>query len=91
MNEEKKFKYLETQNLNQDALANTLGAIHLHCGSNNNPSVGQFVDALKTVIIQLAMTLLIEVFLTQTVRMMVPLFWTICIPCSSPVFLNPVS
>ena len=23
----------------------------MHCGSNNNPSVGQFVDALKTVII----------------------------------------
>jgi len=23
----------------------------LHCGSSNNPSVGQFVDALKTVII----------------------------------------
>jgi len=32
-------------------LENTFGAIHLHCGSNNNPSVGQFVDALKTVII----------------------------------------
>jgi len=32
-------------------LENTFGAIRLHCGSNNNPSVGQFVDALKTVII----------------------------------------
>jgi len=47
----KRFKYLETQNLNQDALENTFGAICLHCGSNNNPSVGQFVDAPKTVII----------------------------------------
>ena len=34
-----------------DALENTFGAIRLHCGSDNNPSVGQFVDALKTVII----------------------------------------
>ena len=49
--EGKKFKQLETQNLNQDALENTFGAIRLHCGSNNNPSVGQFIDALKTVII----------------------------------------
>lgn len=48
--EGKKFQYLETQNLYQDALENTFGAIHLHCGSNNKPSVGQFVDALKTVI-----------------------------------------
>jgi hypothetical protein len=30
---------------------NTFGAIFLCCSSNNNPSVGQFVDALKTVII----------------------------------------
>ena len=51
MNEEKKFKYLETQNLNQDVLENTFGVIHLHCRSNNNLSVGQFVDSLKTVII----------------------------------------
>jgi hypothetical protein len=48
---EKQFKYLETRNLNQDALENTFGAICLHCGCNNTPSVGQFVDALKTVII----------------------------------------
>ena len=48
MSEEQKFKFLETRNLNQDALENTFGAIHLHCGSNNNPSVGQFVDALKS-------------------------------------------
>ena len=48
---EKKFKYLETRNLNQDALENAFGAIRLHCGANNNPSVGQFVGALKTAII----------------------------------------
>jgi hypothetical protein len=46
---EKKFTYLETWNLNQDALENTFGAIRLHCRSNNNPTVGQFVDALRTV------------------------------------------
>jgi len=46
VNEEEKFKYLETRNLNQDALHNTHGAIRLHCGTNNNPSVGQFVDTL---------------------------------------------
>lgn len=51
MNQEKKFKYVETQNLNQDVLENPLSAIHLHCGSNNNPSVRQFTDALMTVII----------------------------------------
>ena len=47
---ERSLKYLETQNLYQDALENTFDAIHLHCGSNNKPSVGQFVYALKTVI-----------------------------------------
>jgi hypothetical protein len=51
VSEEHKFKFLETRNLNQDALENTFGAIRLHCGSNSNQSVGQFVDALKTVII----------------------------------------
>ena len=45
------FDYLEARNLNQDPLENTLGVIRLHCGSNNNPTVGQFVDALKTSII----------------------------------------
>jgi hypothetical protein len=49
--QEKKFKYLETRNLNLDALENTFGAIRLHCGANNNPSVRQFVVALKTVIL----------------------------------------
>jgi len=51
VSEEQKFKYLETRNLNQDALENTFSATGLNCGSNNNPSVGQFVDSLKTVII----------------------------------------
>ena len=45
------FDHLETQSLNQDSLENTFGVIRLHCGSNNNPTVGQFVDALKTSII----------------------------------------
>ncbi|PNF15720.1 hypothetical protein B7P43_G12478 [Cryptotermes secundus] len=45
------FEYLHTQNLNQDPLENTFGAIRLNCGSNNNPTVGQFVNALKTSII----------------------------------------
>jgi len=51
VSEEHKFKFLETRNLNQDALKNTFGAIRLHCGSNNNASVGQFVVVLKTVFI----------------------------------------
>jgi len=45
------FDYLETRSLNQDPLENTFGVICLHCGSNNNPTVGQFVDALMTSII----------------------------------------
>jgi hypothetical protein len=44
VSEEMKFKYLEPRNLNQDALENTLFATRLHCGSNDSPSVGQFVD-----------------------------------------------
>jgi len=43
-----RFRYLETQNLNQNPLENTFGVIRLHCGLNNNPTVGQFADALKT-------------------------------------------
>jgi len=39
------------KSLSQDPLENTFGVIHLHCGSNNNPNVGQFIDALKTSII----------------------------------------
>ncbi|PNF15445.1 hypothetical protein B7P43_G18116, partial [Cryptotermes secundus] len=45
------FEYLHTQNLNQDPLENTFGTIRLNCGSNNIPTVGQFVHALKTSII----------------------------------------
>ena len=45
------FRYLETRNLNQDPLENTFGVIQLHCCSENNPTVGRFVDALKTSII----------------------------------------
>jgi hypothetical protein len=45
------FNYLETRSLNQDPLENTFGVIRLHCGSNNNPIVGQFVEALNTRII----------------------------------------
>ena len=45
------FDYLETRSLNQDPPENTFGVIRMHCGSNNNPTVGQFVDALKTSII----------------------------------------
>ena len=45
------FDHLETQSLNQDPLENTFGVIRLHCGSNNNQTLGQFVDALRTSII----------------------------------------
>jgi hypothetical protein len=45
------FKYIETRNFNQDPLENTFGVIRMHCGSNSNPTVGQFVEALKSSII----------------------------------------
>ena len=51
MSEEQKFKHLETRNSYRVALENTFGVMHLHCGPNDNPSAGQFLDALKTVII----------------------------------------
>jgi hypothetical protein len=44
------FKCLHTQNLNQD-LEITFGDIYSYCGCNNNPTVGQFVNALKTSIV----------------------------------------
>jgi len=50
VSEEHKFKFLATRNLHQNGLENTYDAIHWHCGSSSNPSVGQFADALKTVI-----------------------------------------
>jgi hypothetical protein len=45
------FKYLETRNFNQDPFENTLGVIRSHYGSNNNTTVGQYVDALNTSVI----------------------------------------
>jgi hypothetical protein len=45
------FKSLHTQNLNQDPLENTFGDICSYCGCNSNLSVGQFVYALKTSIV----------------------------------------
>jgi hypothetical protein len=45
------FKCLHTQNLNQDPFENTFGNICSYCGCNSNPAVGQFVDALKTSIV----------------------------------------
>jgi hypothetical protein len=41
---------LHTQNLNQDPLENIFGAIRSYCALNNNPTVGQFIDAQKTTI-----------------------------------------
>ena len=35
VSEKHRFKFLETRNLNQDALENIFGAIRSHCGSNN--------------------------------------------------------
>jgi hypothetical protein len=48
---EEGFTYLHTRNLNQDPLVNIFGAIHMYCGCNNKPTIGQFVDSLKTSII----------------------------------------
>jgi hypothetical protein len=45
------FKYLETRSLNQDPLENTFCAIRFYCGSNDNPTVGKFVNALKSNIV----------------------------------------
>ena len=45
------FDSLETRSLNQDSFENTFGVIRLHYGSNNNPTVGQLVDSLKSSII----------------------------------------
>jgi len=39
---------LETRTLNQDPLENTFGVTRVLCGSNNKPTVGQFVEALQT-------------------------------------------
>jgi hypothetical protein len=42
------FKCLHTQNLNQDPFRTRFEPIRSYCGSDDNPTVGQFVDALKT-------------------------------------------
>jgi hypothetical protein len=49
--QEASFKCLHTRNLNQDPLENIFGAIRSYSVSNNNSTVGLFVDALKTSII----------------------------------------
>ena len=79
------FDYLETRSLNEDPLENTFGVIRLHCGSNNKPNLRQFLDALKTSIINgLAYTGLrnanCEGVMTQS-------FWMIYIPCSKNLVL----
>lgn len=45
------YNNLETRNLNQDPLENLFGVIRLNCGSNRNPTIEQFVDALKCSIV----------------------------------------
>jgi hypothetical protein len=45
------FAFLETRALNQDPLENLFGSVRANCGSNVNPTVPQFVGALKTCII----------------------------------------
>jgi hypothetical protein len=49
--EEMVFNYLLTWNQNQNPLENTYDVIHLHCGLIDDPTVGQFVYATKTSII----------------------------------------
>jgi hypothetical protein len=76
------FKYLHTRNLNQDFLENTFGAIHLYCGLNNNPTVGQFVVVLKISIINGCVKLIM--------RVMVLLFWITCNHCSGHLMLHEI-
>jgi hypothetical protein len=45
------FKCLHTRNLNQDPLENTFVDIRSYCDCNSNPTMGQFVDALKASIV----------------------------------------
>jgi hypothetical protein len=44
------FKCHHARNLNQDPFVNTFGAILLYCCSNDNTTVGQFVDAQNNVL-----------------------------------------
>lgn len=46
-----KIKSIATQRLQQDALENLFGCIRGNCGSNANPTCGQFVAGLKTSIL----------------------------------------
>lgn len=43
---------LKLRRLNQDDLENWFGQIRAACGSNTDPSVTQYVGAMKTVLIQ---------------------------------------
>lgn len=43
-------KTLCTRRLQQDPIENLFGSIRANCGANTNPTVGQFVAALKTTI-----------------------------------------
>lgn len=46
-----KMEYLKTRSINQDAIENMFGGIRGYCGSNTNPTSLQFVQCLKTHII----------------------------------------
>ena len=68
------FNYLETRTSIRIPLENTFGVIRLHSGSNSDPNVGHLVDVLKNVS---SGAILLEVWVTQTVRMIRLSFWTI--------------
>ncbi|CAK1597444.1 unnamed protein product [Parnassius mnemosyne] len=44
-------KSLPTRRLNQDPLENCFGCIRYSCGSNNSPTINQFIAGIKTAII----------------------------------------
>jgi len=79
------FEYLETRSLNVDPLENPFGVIRLHCGSNNKPTLRQFLDTLKTSIINgLAYTGLRN---ANCEGVMTLSFWMIYIRCSKNLVL----
>lgn len=47
----KSIKSLATRRLQQDPLENLFGCVRANCGSNTNPTAGQFVSALKTAVL----------------------------------------
>lgn len=47
----KVIKSLATRRLQQDPLENLFGCVRANCGSNTNPTAGQFVSALKTAVL----------------------------------------